>query len=124
MIALKAWGMVLVSALTYVYAALTDGGVDNREWVVVAYTVVGAIGVYIVPNLDAGPGKYAKSAVAFLTAGLAALQVVVQGGLTTAEMIEVLLAGAAAVGLVAGVKNFGYRFAVKRPTVGEAVTGP
>jgi hypothetical protein len=113
MINAKAWALVAVAVLTYVYAALTDGGVDSQEWVVIVYTAVGAIGVYVVPNLSTGVGRFAKGAVAFLTAGLAALQVAVQGGLTLAELIEVLLAGAAAVGLTVGIRNPGYAFASK-----------
>lgn len=113
----KAVGMVAVAMLTYVYAALTDGGVDSREWVVVVYTAVGSIGVWVVPNLSEGIGRYAKAVIAFGTAGLAALQVTIQGGLTQAEVIEVLLAGAAAVGLTAAAENPGYRFFDPRAVV-------
>jgi hypothetical protein len=113
MIALKAWGMVLVAVLAYLYAALTDGGVDSQEWVVVVYTGIGAVVVYVVPNMSAGIGRYAKAVAAFATAGLAVLQVTIEGGLTTAETIEVLLAGAAAIGLVVGTENKGYVFLPK-----------
>lgn len=118
---LKAWGQLAVAILLAVYAALTDGGIDQQEWIVIAGAGVGALGVYIVPNLDEGVGKYAKSFVSFMTAGLPVLYVVIPGGLTQAEVLEVVLAGLAAIGLVAGVGNAGYRWAVKgREPVGQA----
>lgn len=116
----KALGMVLVAVLTYIWAALTDGGVDRQEWIVATYTLVGAVGVYIVPNLSVGVGRYAKGIVAVLTAGLAVLQVVVVGGLTQAELIEVVLAGLAAIGLTVGVRNPGYVFATKSGLVSRS----
>ncbi len=110
MINLKAWGMVAVAVLTGVYAALTDGGIDRTEWVVVINTAVGALVVWVVPNWAAGPAHFAKTVAAFASAGLTVLAVVIVGGLTQAELIEVILAGAAAIGLTAGVENKGYRF--------------
>lgn len=114
--AIKAWMMVLVAVLTGIYAAMTDGGIDSQEWVVVAGTGVGAFGVYVVDNLSWGIAHYAKGVVSFLTAGLAVLYVVIPGGLTQAETIEVILAGLAAIGLVVGVGNANYVFASKTRT--------
>lgn len=107
----KTWAMLGVAVLTAIYAALTDGGIDSQEWIVIAGTAVGAFGVYVVPNLSAGVGYYAKGVVAFLTAGLPVLYVVLPGGLTQAETIEVVLAGLAAIGVTVGVGNKGYVFA-------------
>lgn len=118
---LKAWGQLAVAILAAVYAALTDGGVDQQEWIVVAGTGVGAFVVWVVPNLDEGVGKYAKLFASFATAGLSVLYVVIPGGLTQAEIIEVVLAGLAAIGFVGGAGNLGYRWAVKgREPVGQA----
>lgn len=119
--AAKTWAMVGVAVLTAVYAALTDNGIDQREWLVIIGTGVGAFGVYIVPEMESGIARGAKTVVAFISAGLPVLYVVIDGGLTTAEVIEVVLAGLAAIGLVAGFGNQGYRYAVKRSTVGQAV---
>lgn len=113
MLNLKAWGQFAVTILAAVYAALTDGGIDKQEWIVVAGTGVGAFVVWVVPNLDEGVGKYAKLFASFATSGLSVLYVVVPGGLTQAEVIEVVLAGLAAIGLVGGVTNVGYRWALK-----------
>jgi hypothetical protein len=118
---IKTWAMLGVAVVAAIYAALTDGGIDQQEWIVIAGTAVGSFGVYIVPNMDVGLAHFAKGAVSFLTAGLAVLYVVVQGGLTQAEVIEVVLAACAAIGLTTGLENKGYVFAVKRPTVGQAV---
>jgi len=118
---IKTWAMLGVAIVTAIYAQLTDGGIDQQEAITIAGTAVGAFGVYIVPNMEDGLAYYAKGFVSFLTAGLAVLYVVIQGGLTQAEIIEVVLAGCAAIGLTSGLGNKGYVFAVKRPTVGQAV---
>jgi hypothetical protein len=118
---IKAWLQLLVAILSAVYAQLTDGGIDTQEWVVVAGIGVGAFGVYVVGNMSSGIAEYAKGVVSFLTAGLSVLYVVIPGGLTTAETIEVLLAGAAAIGLVVGVGERGYRFSRQLPSVRERV---
>lgn len=113
MLNMKAWGQFGVAVLASIYAAMTNGGIDAQEWVVVAGTTVGAFVVWVVPNLETGIGKYAKGIASFATAGLAVLYVVIPGGLTQAETIEVILAGLAAIGFVVGKGNPGYVFARK-----------
>jgi peptidoglycan/LPS O-acetylase OafA/YrhL len=114
----KMWLQLLAAVALAIWAALTDDAtrdaITPAEWIVVATMAVGAFGVQIVPNLDEGIGKYAKGVVSFLTAALPALALVIAGGLTTAEVLEVLLVGAAAVGLVVGFGNPKYVFATKR----------
>lgn len=113
----KAWAQLVVAVLAAIYAALTDSdtgsNITTQEWIVIVGTLVGAAGVWVVPNLSEGPARFAKAVVSFLTAGLPVLYVVVAGGLTTAEILEVVLTGLAALGLVAGVGNKGYVFATK-----------
>lgn len=122
----KMWFQLLAAVAAAVWAALTDSAtgdaITTAEWIVIATMAVGAFGVQIVPNLDEGIGRYAKGVVSFLTAALPALSLVIAGGLTTAEVLEVLLVGAAAVGLVVGVPNPGYVFAHK-DTVGSVARG-
>jgi hypothetical protein len=120
--AMKAWVQLAVAIAAAIYAALTDDMVTNQEWVVIGGTGVGALGVYIVPNLAFGIGRYAKGFVSFLTAGLAVLYVVIPGGLTNAEMLEVILAGAAAIGLVTGLGNANYTFASKTRVPNQVAT--
>lgn len=114
----KMWMQLLAAVAAAVWAALTDDAtrdaITPAEWIVVATMAVGAFGVQIVPNMDTGIAKYAKGVVSFLTAALPALALAIAGGLTNAEMIEVLLVGAAAVGLVISFGDKGYVFATKR----------
>lgn len=97
---LKAFGVVAVTVLTFAVSLATNG-ITDQEWVLIAGTGASAIGVAIVPNLDAGIGAIAKTVLAFIAAGLAVLYNVVLGGLTPTEWIEVLVAGLAAVGVTA-----------------------
>lgn len=120
---IKAWAQLGVAILAAVYAALTDNNIDTQEWIVIAGAGVGAFGVYIVANLAVGIARYAKGFVSFFTAGLPVLYVVIPGGLTQAETIEVVLAGLAAIGLVVGLGEKGYTYARKNPTVGQVVGG-
>jgi len=119
---IKAWGQLAVAILTAVYAALTDGSIDVQEWIVVAGTAVGAFGVWLVPNLEGGVSHYAKGFVSFMTAGLPVLYVLIPGGLTQAETIEVVLAGLAAIGFVVGKGEKGYPFA-RQVSVGQVTRG-
>lgn len=115
---MKMWMQLLAAVAAAVWASLTDDAtrdaITTAEWVVIATMAVGAFGVQVVPNLDEGIARYAKGVVSFLTAALPALSLVIAGGLTNAEILEVLLVGAAAVGLVVGVGNPRYVFATKR----------
>lgn len=115
---IKMWIQLGGAVVVAIWAALTDDAtrdaITPAEWIVIATMAVGAFGLRIVPNLDEGIAKYAKGVVSFLTAALPALALAIAGGLTTAEMLEVLLVGAAAVGLVVGVGEKGYVFASQK----------
>lgn len=102
----KAAGVLLVTVLTAIVSVLTDG-ITAREWTVVAGVFLAAFGTGFVPNLPAGPGGIAKAVTTFLIGGTAVLSVVIAGGLTTAELLEVVIAAFAAVGVTAGVRNVG-----------------
>lgn len=114
---LKMWLQLLMAVVAAVWAALTDNETSNnitpQEWVVIGSLAIGAFGVRIVPNLDEGIAKYAKGVVSFMTAALPVLGVLMIGGLTNAEILEVILTGAGAIGLVVAVGNPGYVFAKK-----------
>jgi uncharacterized membrane protein YhhN len=111
----KAAGVVLVAVLTAAVAALTDNVISPREWTVITGIGVSAVGTAVVPNLPAGIGGYAKSVVTFLVAGMAVLTVVIDGGLTMAEVYEVVLAGLAALGITVIPRNIGdYRQLAQR----------
>jgi hypothetical protein len=96
----KAAAVVAVTVLTFV-ASVATGGIDPHEWVLIAGVAVNAVGVAVVPNLDSGVGAVAKSVVSFLLAGLTVLATAVLGGLDAAELVEVVVAALAAVGVTA-----------------------
>ena len=95
----KAIVAIAAAALVVLGAALTDNEVTTVELVNIAIAIVTAIGVYLVPNLDDGPRRYAKAIVAFLGAALAALLTVLTDGVTASEWITVVLAALGAIGV-------------------------
>lgn len=96
----KAVGAVAVTVAAYVVSLATDG-ITAQEGVLIAGVGVSAVSVAIVPNLDAGIAKVAKTIIAFLLAGLTVAAAVIVGGLTGAEWVEILVAAFAAVGVTA-----------------------
>ncbi len=51
---LKAIVAVVIAGLTALQAAISDSDVTQNEWVLIALAVVGAIGVYAIPNAPSG----------------------------------------------------------------------
>lgn len=100
----KAAGGVMVTVAAYVASVMTDG-VTPQEWVLVAGAFFTAVGVGVVPNLDEGIARYAKGAVAFFVAGTASLSILILGGLTPVEVVEVVAAALGAVGVTLGLRN-------------------
>lgn len=97
----KSWGMVVATVLSAIVPLLTNGGLTVANWINVALVGVGAISVAIVPNLSAGVGQYAKAAVAVASAVLTLLVSLLPGGLSTAEILQLVIAALGAVGVVA-----------------------
>lgn len=100
----KAVAGVLVTVAAFVASVMTDG-ITPQEWVLIAGTAFSAVGVGIVPNLDSGVAVYAKGVVAFFVAGTGSLAVLIAGGLTPTEVIEAVVAAAAAVGVTTLLPN-------------------
>lgn len=96
----KALAAVVVTVLAAIAAALTgDNTIDATEWVNVAILAVGACGVFAAPNV---PGaRYTKAVIAVLTAALTVAASAIVGGITSVELIQILLAAAGAVGVYA-----------------------
>ena len=90
--------IVVATILSALSAALVgDNIISPQEWVNVAILAVGAAGVFAAPNV---PGaKYTKSILAVLAAVLTVLVTVIVGGVGTAEVIQMALAGFAALGV-------------------------
>lgn len=90
---------VLVTVVSAVVAAMTDGAISNVEWINVAIAGAGAAAVFAAPNV---PGaRYTKSVLAVLTAVLTFLASVVTDGVSSAEWLQVLVVAAGALGVYA-----------------------
>lgn len=91
---------VVATVLAACTAALVgDNVISPQEWVNVAILGVGACAVFAAPNV---PGAaYTKSVIAVLSAVLTVLASVIVGGVGTAEVIQMILAGLGAVGVYA-----------------------
>lgn len=95
---------IVAAGVGILAAAMSDGAVSATEYVNIALAIVTAIGVYLIPNLPAGPAKVGKTLVALAGASLGALVVILAGTLGFAEVdasswLGVILAGLTAVGV-------------------------
>ncbi|QIG57905.1 hypothetical protein SEA_PAULODIABOLI_220 [Microbacterium phage PauloDiaboli] len=95
----KAITYIAMAGLTFLVTALSDNALTGEELINLLVIVVGAIGVYAIPNFPEGVAKVAKTGVAFATAGLVALLSFWTGGVEVTEWIQVILAAFAAVGV-------------------------
>lgn len=96
--------MIIAAGIAILGSALTDNLVTPIEYVNIAIAMVTAIGVYLIPNLPAGPAKFGKTIVALAGASLMTLAVVLGtalswGAVTSSDWIAVVLAGLAAIGI-------------------------
>lgn len=99
----KAIVAILTAAATVLATAITDNFVTLDERFGIVLAIVNAIAVYLVPNLSAGVGRYAKLIVALVGTGLqAALPLIVDGTFPPSAWLLVLVAalGAVSVGIV------------------------
>ncbi|WP_439593877.1 hypothetical protein [Microbacterium sp.] len=90
---------IALAVVGILITALADEVVSIDELVNIAIVGVGAITVYLVPNLPSGVGAYAKVIVTFIVAGLVALQSFLTGGITTTEWLQVAVAAFAGIGV-------------------------
>lgn len=75
--------------LAAIAAALVDGLLTPDEAVNLALLSLGAIATYLVPNLDAGVGRYLKLIIAAIAAGLTLLASSLTDGVTLAEWLMI-----------------------------------
>lgn len=80
------------AVLTALSSVFTDGQVTNVEWVQIGIAAATAAGVWIAANVPSM--TWAKTAVAVVLAALNFLVTAIDGGLTTAELINLGLAAA------------------------------
>ncbi|URP22238.1 membrane protein [Microbacterium phage Big4] len=95
----KAITYIAMAALTFLVTALSDNVLSVDEVLNLVVIVLGAIGVYLVPNFPEGAAKVAKTGVAFLTAAVVAALSFLTGGIEITEWIQIVLAAFAAVGV-------------------------
>lgn len=92
--------------LSAIMAAVAgDGLISLHEWINVAVAGTGALAVFTGPNV---PGaKYTKAILSALTAMLVLLVSLIDGGLTTAELAQLAVAGTTAAGVYQVPNQFG-----------------
>ncbi|WP_396659506.1 hypothetical protein [Microbacterium sp.] len=95
----KALIYIALAAVAFLVTALSDSVLALDEILNLVIVVLGAIGIYAVPNLPAGAGAYAKTIIAFLTAGVVALLSFLTGGVSLTEWLQVILAAFAGIGV-------------------------
>ena len=90
---------IALATVGVLITALTDNQVTTAELVNIGIVGVGAVTVYLVPNLPTGPGQVAKTLVAFVVAALVAVQSFLSDGITTAEWLQIAVAAFAGIGV-------------------------
>lgn len=96
----KLLAAVVATVLSAIVAATAgDGVVDAQEWVNVAILAVGSAGVFAAPNVP--HSQYTKAVIAVLSAALTVLSTAILGGIDSTEIMQMVLAGLAAVGVYA-----------------------
>lgn len=97
---MKSIAYIALAAMTFLVSAFSDGKITGDELINLAIVVLGAIGVYFVPNLPKGWwAERLKGILAFVIAGLIALVSFWTDGVTLAEWMQVGVAALAAIGV-------------------------
>lgn len=95
----KAILYIALAAVTFLVTALSDNRIDVSELINLGIILVGAVGVYLVPNMAGDWRNYLKAGAAFLGAGLVALLSFLTDGVTLAEWLQVGIAALAGIGV-------------------------
>lgn len=90
---------IALAAVTFLVTALTDDVLGVDEILNLVVIVLGAIGVYAVPNMPETFAKYAKTGIAFLTAAVIAGLSFLTDGITTTEWLQIIIAAFTAIGV-------------------------
>lgn len=93
----------IATVLSAIVAAATDSVITADEWVNVAILGVGSLAVFSAPNV---PGaSTTKAVIAVLTGVLTLLVSLISDGLTTPEVLQLIVAGLGAIGVYAVPNN-------------------
>lgn len=90
---------IALATVGVLITALADNTVTTPELVNILIVGVGAVTVYLVPNLPSGPGAALKTIVAFTVAALIALQSFLTDGITASEWLQIAVAAFAGIGV-------------------------
>lgn len=90
---------IALAVVGVLVTALSDDILTQDELVNVGIIGVGAITVYLVPNLPEGIGRYAKVIVTFVVAALVAVQSFLTFGITATEWLQIAVAAFAGIGV-------------------------
>lgn len=94
----KTVAALIATALVAVQTGLSDGGLSAQDWILVGSTVLGALGMAIVPNTP--ELNVAKFVVAAMTAGFVAAETAIADGVITgSDWITILIAALGALGV-------------------------
>lgn len=74
-------------------------GIATDEWVSIASGILGAVGVYIVPNLSATSGAYAKTVISGVVAVLGSLTMWLVDGMSPSDWVSLVLLFGTTVGV-------------------------
>lgn len=105
--ALYGKGIAAVVAALAAALVATQGPIDTGVLIQLGVVTVTAVGTYVVPNLDAGVGRYAKAIVGVVGAGLTATLPLLVGPLDAQAIAVVIVAalGSLGVGVVPNREN-------------------
>jgi hypothetical protein len=92
-------GLIAMAVLTTIQDALTDQRIDSQEWVLVGLSVLMAFNVWATANLPQYQSM--KSYVAAAIAVSGALHGFIVGGVDTPEIINMIILGLSALGVMA-----------------------
>lgn len=98
-----ALAMVFVAVASSFAAVITDDKITSNEAVLLGLSILAALSTYIVPRVPSAP--WLKSAIAFLFAGLTALQAALTDGVTTAEVVLIVIAAFGGIGVLITQSN-------------------
>lgn len=90
---------IALAAVAFLVTAAADDLLTLDEILNLAIVVLGAVVVYLVPNLPSGVGAYAKTIAAFATAAIITLLSFLTDGVTVTEWLQVLIAAFAGIGV-------------------------
>lgn len=103
------YGKGIAAVVAALAAALvaTQGPIDTAVLIQLGVVTATAVGTYVVPNLDAGVGRYAKAIVGVVGAGLTATLPLLVGPLDAQAVAVVIVAalGSLGVGVVPNREN-------------------